>query len=202
MVQVSAQWARRVRLLSTLFLWAGTLLVLVPLAWAAYSGFGVAGRQASALAEWETVSSPSTATSTDARLTLTVPRLGLRRFVPEGATEEHLRQFGMGRITWSAVPDQAGVVAIAGHRTTYGAPFLFLHRLQAGDILHLDYRGRRYTYSVVQQVVVRPDQVDIFDTFTTEQGIALVACTPIYSAAYRLVVFGRLLDVRAAGPVP
>lgn len=214
MVQVSEQWARRVRILSTTFLLAGTILLVAPFVWAAYTSVSVAGRQAEALAAWERLGTPSSATPSSATpsqpkdasffpgFTLGVPKLGLRRFVPEGATVEHLQQYGIGRISWSATPDQNGVVGIAGHRTTYGAPFLRLDRLQTGDVIHLDYQGRRYTYTVVKQVVVTPEEVDVFDTLGAPQGIALVACTPIYSAANRLVVFGQLRDISSTPASP
>jgi LPXTG-site transpeptidase (sortase) family protein len=202
MIPISEQWARRVRILSTVLLLAGTLLVLSPLIWTAYTGFDVTERQTAALAAWEHLSTSSNSAqgdSTSPGLILMVPKLGVRRFVPEGATAEHLRQFGVGRISWSATPEQAGIVGIAGHRTTYGAPFLRLNRLQADDLIRIDYHGRRYTYSVVRQVVVKPQQVEVFDSLASPRGVALVACTPIYSAAYRLVVLARLLEV---GPMP
>jgi len=205
MIPISEQWVRRIRILSTIFLLAGALLTLSPYVWSAFTGLDVAKRQTEALAAWEylsTSSSSAKVSPTSPGLILTVPKLGLRRFVPEGATVEHLRQFGIGRISWSATPEQSGVVGIAGHRTTYGAPFLRLNRLQVDDLIRIDYHGRRYTYAVVRQVVVKPAQVEVFDSLPAHQGVALIACTPIYSAAYRLVVLGRLLEVGPMGAVP
>lgn len=205
MIPISEHWVRRIRILSTVFLLAGTLLALSPLVWSAYTGLDVAERQTDALAALEHLSTSSTSAQvgpTFPGLILTVPKLGLRQVVPEGATVEHLRQFGVGRISWSATPEQSGVVGIAGHRTTYGAPFLRLNRLQVDDLIRIDYHGRRYTYAVVRQVVVKPEQVEVFDSLTAHQGVALIACTPIYSAAYRLVVLGRLLEVGPIGATP
>jgi sortase A len=127
-------------------------------------------------------------------MVLTIPRLGLRRAVPLGADSQNLRRYGVGHISWTFLPGGPGVVGIAGHRTTYGAPFLRLNALRPGDIIHLDYRGRRFTYAVTRSEVVTPDRVDILDG-SHAQGIALVACTPVYSAAYRLVVLGAPASV-------
>ncbi len=191
--------AHLVRVISNLCLVAGIVVLLAPLVWAAYTGLSVAERQTAALAEWETRAAPAvvrqSAASDATGMRLTVPRIGLQRFIPEGATPEHLRQFGLGRISWTARPDADGIVGIAGHRTTYGAPFLQLHRLRVGDTLSVEYNGRRYVYGVVKQEVVRPEQVDVFEKPAADRGIALIACTPMYSAAFRLVVFGRLLEV-------
>ncbi len=190
------------RVLSNLCLVGGVLLLLTPLVWAAYTSRAAADVQTVALAEWESAVVPvalrGSAPVAPSGFLLTVPRLGLRRFVPDGATAEHLRRYGLGRISWTALPDTDGIVGIAGHRTTYGAPFLQLHRLRVGDIIRVDYSGRRYVYTVLTARVVRPEEVDVFDDPPGHRGIALVACTPIYSAAFRLVVLGRLLEVSSA----
>src|SRR5262249_60046634 len=125
-------------------------------------------------------------------LVLTIPRLGVRRYVPEGATPEHLRRYGVGRITWTSLPTVPGTLGIAGHRTTFGAPFFHLDRLVTGDTILVDYGGHRYAYRVVRQMTVTPDRADALEDATGQSAIALVTCSPPYSAAFRLIVFGRL----------
>jgi len=186
------------RFLSTLCLIAGIALVLSPVAWIAYSAAAVGPVQTAALASWEQAgrsATPAPSVTSSTGMVLSIPRLKLRRFVPEGATPVNLRQYGLGRITWTSLPGTPGVVGIGGHRTTYGAPFLRLDRLQPGDLILLEYRGRRYQYAVVSAEVVRPEQIGVLQGSAGTQGIALVTCTPAYSAAYRLVVLGMLRGV-------
>ncbi len=182
--------------LSTLCIVAGVLLLLTPAAWVLYTGREASEVQTAALAAWEGGRSAQPASgdhvSRNTGLVLTIPRLGVRRFVPEGATPDHLRQYGVGRITWTALPTDSGTLGIAGHRTTYGAPFFRLDRLQHGDTILVDYAGRRYTYRVERQVTVTPDRADALQGTTGARGIALVTCSPAYSAAFRLIVFGSL----------
>jgi sortase A len=181
---------------STLCIAAGVLLLLAPAAWVLYTGREASEVQTAALAAWEGNRSPEPESkdhiSRNNGLVLTIPRLGVRRFVPEGATPEHLRQFGVGRITWTALPTDPGTLGIAGHRTTYGAPFFRLDRLEVGDTILVDYAGHQYTYHVERQVTVTPDRADALQDATGARGIALVTCSPPYSAALRLIVFGSL----------
>lgn len=220
---------RAARVASTALILAGAACLVFPLALIAYTDTLVGPAQEAALAAWEEAgSSPRMAqgASPDARgasprkappavagrpagpspaggLILTIPRLRLRRFVPEGAAPEHLRRYGIGRITWTSLPEAPGVVGIAGHRTTYGAPFFRLGALGEGDRVFIDRAGRRFTYVVAGKVTVRPDQVDVLRAQSAERGVALVTCTPLFSAAYRLVVMGRLVDVAPlAGVAP
>ncbi len=196
-------WQQTLRILSAACLAVGFVLVLSPVGWVAYTALSVGPTQTSALAAWEqgargTAGPQAGATlpqDPGSALVLTIPRLGLRRLVPEGATPDNLRRFGVGRIAWTALPQAEGIVGIAGHRTTYGAPFFKLHTLRPGDTILVDYRGRRFTYEVLRSEVVTPDRVDLLEGLPGERSIGLVTCTPPYSATYRLVVLGTLRSV-------
>ncbi len=182
--------------LSVACLVAGVTLILAPGVWTLATGWGAGNAQIAALAGWDREGGAEHTAPADV-LVITIPRLGVRRYVPDGATLDHLRRYGVGRISWTSWPDQPGLVGIAGHRTTYGAPFFWINRLQPGDSILLDYHGRRYTYDVARQVTVRPDQTDVLDADPLQHEVALVSCTPWYSAAFRLVVFADLSDVTA-----
>ena len=193
---------RILRVLGTLLIIAGIVLVLSPLGWVAYTAMAVGPTQTAALAAWERAATPAgPAQNPAAGMVVTIPRLNLRRFVPEGATPDHLRRFGVGRITWTALPASPGLLGIAGHRTTYGAPFFRLDTLRRGDAIFIDYNGRRYRYAVMESRVVRPEQMEVLAAPAGVRGIALVTCTPAYSAAYRLVVLGTLRGV-SDSPAP
>jgi len=124
--------------------------------------------QAAALAAWERtageratpgLSAQRHAPAATQALVLTVPRLRLTRYVPEGASVDQLRQFGLGRISWTALPDRPGMVGIAGHRTTYGAPFFRLAKLERGDHILITYKGRRFDYTVTDRRIVDEGRV-------------------------------------------
>jgi sortase A len=190
--------------LSTACIAAGALLLIAPAAWVLYSGREASEIQTAALASWDAGrpggSAGSTVSSGGLALVLTIPRLGVRRFVPEGATPDHLRRYGVGRISWTSLPGQPGIVGIAGHRTTYGAPFFGLDRLRPGDTITVEYDRRRFSYQVDRQMTVAPERADVLDGAAGGSGIALVTCSPPYSAALRLIVFGTLEAVTAASP--
>lgn len=118
-------------------------------------------------------------------------------FVVQGVTLEDLRR-GPGHYPESAAPGGTGNFAVAGHRTTYGAPFYHLDRLEAGDEVRvLDRDGGRFVYEVTQTRVVEPADVWVVgdDPLGSEGAmLTLTTCSPRFSAAERLVVFARLQD--------
>jgi sortase A len=90
-------------------------------------------------------------------------------------------------------------VAIAGHRTTYLAPFRFLNELTAGDRVIVTMPYGRFTYIVQYQRVVVPTDWWITDNRGYDR-LVLSACNPLYSASQRIVVFARLRSVQPLGP--
>jgi LPXTG-site transpeptidase (sortase) family protein len=196
--------------LSTVLIVAGIGLILSPLSWVAYTAFRIGPSQADALAAWErdgtgqdAPGSDETGTTPASRsLLLSIPRLRLTRVIPTGASVAQLRRYGAGRISWTPLPGRPGVVGIAGHRTTYGAPFFRLGRLVPGDQILLTYDGRRFSYVVTERRVVRPSQMDVLRARPGEQMVALITCAPVYSAKYRLVVLGRLQATSPLSAVP
>src|SRR3990172_3238526 len=192
------------RLASSALVAAGLLVAFASSAWVASSARAAESNQTAALASWEHGAAGSKPAAVrhappPAGLVLTVPRLGLRRFVPEGATSEQLREFGLGRISWTSLPGEDGTLGIAGHRTTYGAPFFRLNAMRPGDVIYVDYQGYRYQYAVTGSVVVTPERTDVLEPTPGTGGIALVTCTPVFSAARRLVVQGEFQSV---SPLP
>lgn len=198
------------RPLSALLIIAGAGLTLVPVFWFLYTSWLVGPMQAAALAEWEGQASEHpvdgprrrAAAEPGAGLVLTVPRIRLTRYVPEGASVAQLRRYGVGRITWTARPDRPGTVGIAGHRTTYGAPFLRLESLAPGDRILITYGGWQFDYTVTERRTVRPGEVDVLRATPGAYAVALITCSPLYSATHRLVVLGRLQGVSLPSPTP
>ena len=94
-----------------------------------------------------------------------------------------------------AHPGEIGNTVISGHRTNgvyqtgdYKFIFLKLDHLKTGDIIYANYKGKRYTYSVTSSEVVNPTDVNKVVRQSDRPIMTLVTCTPIGSAAKRLLV--------------
>jgi sortase A len=123
---------------------------------------------------------------------LTIPELGRSYFVVEGTAGGDLRK-GPGHYEDTPLPGRGGTVAIAGHRTTYGAPFRNIDDLERGDLIRVEMAKGRFTYAVEKTRLVDPSEVSVKRKVGYERLI-LTACHPLYSAAQRIVVFARLRD--------
>lgn len=89
-------------------------------------------------------------------------------------------------------PGQEGRVIISGHRTTFGAPFFDLDKLRPGDEIITETKWGDFTYEVTETRIVQPDSLAIAIQSDAAE-IVLTTCNPKYSAAQRLIVFGRLV---------
>ena len=130
-----------------------------------------------------------------------IPAIGVDQYVVEGTTESDLSK-GPGHYIGTAMPGQAGNVAIAGHRTTYGAPFNGLGRLVPGDRIILTTTfGQSLTYVVSgTPQAVSPSDVGVLNYFG-DNRITLTTCNPEFSSTQRLVVVGKLKQPLASPAV-
>jgi sortase A len=126
----------------------------------------------------------------DALGRLRIPAIGVDKVVVEGTGAGELRT-GPGHYADTPLPGQRGTVGIAGHRTTYGAPFRHVDELERGDAIELRMPYGRFAYRVERTRIVAPTQVDVVDRVAYDR-LVLTACHPLYSAAQRIVVFARL----------
>jgi sortase A len=124
---------------------------------------------------------------------LRIPRIGLRAVVVRGATAADLRQ-GPGLIAGTPLPGQHGTTAIAGHRTTYGAPFRRLDVLRRGDPITLRLPYGSFHYRVEGRRIVAARDLSVLRRVGHDR-LVLSACHPLYSAARRIVVLARLVGV-------
>jgi LPXTG-site transpeptidase (sortase) family protein len=133
---------------------------------------------------------------------LQVPKIGLDQFVVSGTSEADLAK-GPGHYLGTAMPGQAGNVAIAGHRTTHGAPFNRLAELAVGDSIYLTTStGIKLTYIVsAVPVAVSPKDVTVLNNFGDDR-VTLTTCNPEYSAVQRLIVAAAYLPPGANHPPP
>jgi sortase A len=127
-----------------------------------------------------------------------MPSIGVSEVFVEGTEGDDLRG-GPGHYPATPLPGQRGTVAIAGHRTTYGAPFHDVDDLRRGDRIELDMPYGRFSYRVERTRIVPPTATEVTDRVAYDR-LVLSACHPLYSAAQRIVVFARLEKAQAKGP--
>jgi sortase A len=120
-----------------------------------------------------------------------IPRIGVNAVVVQGTSTTDLAK-GPGHYRITGMPGSGRVVAIAGHRTTFGAWFLHLDDLRRGDPIILRYHGGRYLYTVTGHRVVQPSDWTIL-RYRGYEELVLSTCNPVYSAAQRWIVFARLV---------
>jgi sortase A len=103
--------------------------------------------------------------------------------------------------SWTSLPGQAGNAAIAGHRTTFAAPFYNLNELVPGDPIFVLTSQGLFRYVVRGSEIVSPDDNAVLDSSGTPE-LTLTTCNPRYSASTRLVVVALLDTTAAPGTKP
>jgi sortase A len=122
---------------------------------------------------------------------IVIEAIGLDSALGEGMT---LTEIDRGPAHWpgTAMPGGIGNVVVAGHRSTWSAPFRHLDLLEPGDEIRLSVGRRVAVYQVTETLVVQPE-----DVWIAQQGpgrvVTLFACHPVGSAAQRIVVRGELV---------
>jgi sortase A len=124
-----------------------------------------------------------------------IPKIGVNKVVVQGTGTEDLH-LGPGHYPATPMPGQPGNVAIAGHRTTYGAPFWSLDGLSPGDEIIVTTLQGKFHYSVTRSLVVDPTDVAVVAP-TPTPTLTLTTCNPRFSASQRLVVQAALHNTPA-----
>jgi sortase A len=121
---------------------------------------------------------------------IVIPRIGANFVFVKGTSTGDLKK-GPGHYTDTALPGSRGTVGIAGHRTTYLAPFRKINNLKRGDLVQLRMPYGRFAYTVEGTKIVSPRNVSVL-RHRSGDWVVLTACHPLYSAAERIVVSARL----------
>lgn len=128
----------------------------------------------------------------DAVARIRIPSIEIDMIVVEGATLADLAR-GPGHYPGTPMPGERGSVAIAGHRTGWGSPFIDLDRLDVGDEIILEVKdGSSFVYRVTGSQIVEPDEVWVLDgdpDSRSEFSLTLTTCTPKYTSRDRLIVW-------------
>jgi sortase A len=127
-----------------------------------------------------------------------IPKIGRRDAIVQGTDTDSLRK-GPGHYPATSFPGQGGTVGIAGHRTTYGAPFNAIDKLKPGDEIVLDMPYGKFTYTVQKTRIVDPTETSVVDRVPGAEQLVLSACHPLYSASQRIIVFARLRSATPSG---
>lgn len=122
---------------------------------------------------------------------LSIPRIGERQIFVQGTGHADLR-LGPGHYLDTSLPGQGGTVGLAGHRTTYGAPFRHIDRLKKGDSIVLRMPYGVFRYQVQRTRIVAPSEISVLKRARSGERLVLTACHPLFSAAQRIVVTARL----------
>ncbi|MDQ3728139.1 MAG: class E sortase [Actinomycetota bacterium] len=140
---------------------------------------------------------------------IAIPSIDVRKTVIEGtdtaslqkgpghyspSDDEEIQSQGDG----SAFPGQGKTVGIAGHRTTYGAPFNRMDDLEPGDEITLEMPYATFEYEVQEVEIVDPNEISVVENVGYER-LVLSACHPLYSAAQRIITFAKLKEISLFG---
>ena len=128
---------------------------------------------------------------------LTILSANINHYVVFGATLNKL-EYGPGYILGTSLPGTGGNFAIAGHRTTYGAPFGNLDKTEVGDSILFQTNTNQYEYVITEVKIVSPDDTYVLGNFGDDR-ITLSTCHPKFSARQRLIVVGELKRVEVFG---
>jgi sortase A len=124
---------------------------------------------------------------------LRIPHIHANFVMVEGTGAGPLRK-GPGHYPDTPLPGMPGTVGVAGHRTTYLAPFNKLDKLRTGDEVRLEMPYAVVTYRVEQTRIVKPTALWVTRRVGYDR-LVLTACHPKYSAAKRIAVFARQVSV-------
>lgn len=126
---------------------------------------------------------------------LVIPKIGVNRYVVQGTDEDDLTR-GPGHYVNTVFPGEDGNSAIAGHRTTYGAPFFNINELTTGDLIYItNLAGKKFTYKVSQPpLVVSPNDTAVLNP-TPYARLTLTSCNPRFLATSRIIIIARLTSI-------
>jgi len=126
-----------------------------------------------------------------------VPRLHLNMILVNGTDHDSLKK-GPGRDLRTYMPGEGQLIYIAGHRTTYLAPFAHIDSMRSGDLVTLEVPYATFVYRVFRKKIVPSDDLAVLHSRGREI-VALQACHPRFFATNRYIVWGRLMRIEPRG---
>jgi sortase A len=126
-----------------------------------------------------------------------VPRMGVNMILVNGTDHETLKK-GPGRDLRTFMPGENRLVYIAGHRTTYLAPFSHIDRLRAGDRVTIEVPYATFVYTVTRHRIVVATDLSVLRS-PRHELLELQACHPRFFASHRYIAYARLVRVEPRG---
>jgi sortase A len=126
-----------------------------------------------------------------------VPRLGLNMVLVNGTDHDSLTK-GPGRDLRTYMPGEGQLIYIAGHRTTYLAPFAHIEKLKTGDFVILEVPYGAFRYRIYKHRIVTANDLSVLRSHNQEV-VELQACHPRFFASHRYIAYGRLVRVEPRG---
>jgi sortase A len=131
---------------------------------------------------------------------LRLPTLDVNEIVVNGTDNSTLKE-GPGRYLGSAMPGENELIYIAGHRTTYGAPFSRIDKLDRGDPVVMELPYGSFRYRITGHRIVDDNDLSVLESKGVEQ-LALQACHPRFFASQRYIAYAELVSVTPPGGEP
>jgi sortase A len=128
---------------------------------------------------------------------LIIGRIGLNMVVVQGTDHETLKK-GPGHFIGSGLPGEGHLIYVAGHRTTYLAPFAAINDIRPGDYIRFEVPYGAFTYRVTRHYVVADDVISVLND-TGDELLRLQACHPRFFATHRYLVDAKLVGVAPRG---
>ena len=131
---------------------------------------------------------------------ITIGRIGLKMVVVQGTDHETLKK-GPGHYIDSGLPGEGRLIYIAGHRTTYLAPFSEINNIRTGDYIKLQVPYGTFTYRVTKHYVVADNDLAVLQNHGKEL-LRLQACHPRFFATNRYIVDAKLVNLAPSAVTP
>ncbi|MDX6401910.1 MAG: sortase [Gaiellaceae bacterium] len=129
-----------------------------------------------------------------------IPRMGVNMVLVNGTDHATLKR-GPGRDTRTFMPGENRLVYIAGHRTTYLAPFSHIDRLRSGDRVTIEVPYGTFVYAVTRHRIVKATDLSVLRS-PKHEVVELQACHPRFFATHRYIAYAKLLRVEPRGAKP
>jgi sortase A len=126
-----------------------------------------------------------------------IGRIGLDMIVVQGTDHDTLKK-GPGHYPGSGLPGEGHLIYVAGHRTTYLAPFAYINNIRTGDYITFSVPYGRFTYRATRHYVVSGDRLAVLQDHGREI-LRLQACHPRFFATHRYIVDAKLVSVAPRG---
>ncbi len=122
-----------------------------------------------------------------------MPQIGVFAPIKEGDQNQALRE-GVWHETYTGTPDRGNMV-LAGHRFLYLPPnnttLYNLDEVKIGEKIYVFWNTKMYTFKISSIQTVTPDDLHILDQ--SSHQLTIYTCTPLWTAANRLVVISKLI---------